>query len=183
MRIPGTIVFAALALAACKGGQPSAQNGDDASPAALPSPSGEAAAVPEKAACAPVKLDLSAARFAQGRSHFAEGQLGRTRLSDNFAVAYEAACAEGWLARKPLIDPGAARRDTLFIANAPEANQALIYFDKDRPAREMVMEGPFVDAAGHVQVPGPAAIKEAIYCYAVGATDKEQEATGRCLAD
>ena len=28
-----------------------------------------------------------------------------------------------------------------------------------------------------------AALKEAIYCYAVGASEKEQEESGRCLVD
>ena len=54
------------------------------------------------------------------------------------AKAYEAACAAGWLAKKPLVDPRSAHKDTLFIANAPEANVASIYFND----AETVLEGP-----------------------------------------
>lgn len=179
MRIFSLAVVSVLALGACKAEQPAPLASESA---ASPVPAASAAAVPQ-AACAPVKLDLSPARFAQGRANFAEGRLGRTRLSDNFAKAYDAACAAGWFAKKPLIDPRAAKKDTLFVANAPQSNVASIYFDADGSAREMVIEGPFVDGEGHVQVPGVKAIQEAIYCYAVGATEKEQEESGRCLVD
>lgn len=173
-----TLAIAALALAACKGGETAPQASGSASA------SGSAAATASSdAACAPVKLDVSAAHFAQGSDNFAEGKPGRTRIAENFAKAYAAACAEGMLAKKPLVDPRSAHKDTLFIANAPEANEGYIRFDEAGQPQETLIEGPFVDGEGHVQVPGADAIKEAIYCYAVGATDKEQEESGRCLID
>jgi hypothetical protein len=186
MRIFRLALLPALALVACKAEQPTPQGDQSASAtpsATLAAASERASPAPAQPSCAAVRLDLSPSRFAEGRAAFADGKPGRTRLSDNFAQAYEAACAAGWLAKKPLIDPRAARQDTLFVANAPEANEAAIYFDDEGGAREMVIEGPFVDGEGHVQVPGVGAIKEAIYCYAVGATEKEQEASGRCLVD
>ena len=70
-------------------------------------------------------------------------------------------------------------RVTPFIANAPQANIASIYFNDGATW----FEGPFFVEGQHVQVPGPDAIKEAIYCHAVGATPEEQEQTGRCLPD
>lgn len=177
------LAIAVLVLAGCKDQKPAPQPGDSTSASATAATSESASAAASQPACAPVKLELSPGRFAEGRANFAEGKPGRTRLAENFAKAYEAACTAGWLAKKPLVDPRSARKDTLFVANAPEANVAAIYFDEQAPARETVMEGPFVDGEGHVQVPGADAIKEAIYCYAVGATDKEQEESGRCLVD
>ena len=178
MRIFPLAVVSVLALGGCKAEQPAPQASESAA-----SPVAAASAAVPQAACAPVKLDLSPARFTSGRANFAEGKVGRTKLIDNFAKAYDAACAAGWFAKKPLIDPRAAKQDTLFVANAPQSNVASIYFDADGAGREMVIEGPFVDGEGHVQVPGAKAIQEAIYCYAVGATEQEQEASGRCLVD
>jgi hypothetical protein len=183
MRKRRLIALPLLALAACNGEQqqasePTSETGAPATVAAA----GETTK-PALAGCAPVKLALSPARFAESRAAFADGQLGWTKLSANFVTAYAAACEAGWLAKKPLVDPRASNQDTLFVANAPQANVAAIYFDADKPAKEMVIEGPFVDGAGHVQVPGPGAIKEAIYCYSVGASPKEQEESGRCLVD
>jgi hypothetical protein len=146
------------------------------------SPIGEAAPnvmANATADCAKVTLDIVPERFAEGRENFAVGTEARTRLDQNFTVALAQACAEGMLAKQPLVDPRSKEKNTLFIANAPNANQATIYFDKDAT----VFEGPFFADGRHVQVPGPGAIKEAIYCHAVGASDAEREATGRCLPD
>ncbi len=129
--------------------------------------------------CAKVTLDIPPERFAQGRENFAVGSTARTRLDENFTIAIAQACDEGLMARQPLIDPRSKEKNTLFLANAPEANIASIYFNEGATW----MEGPFVDGEGHVQVPGPDAIKEAIYCHTIGATEQEQETTGRCLPD
>lgn len=160
---------AALLLAAC---------GQQASEAA---PEGEATPIAsaDPADCARVTLDIQPARFAEGRENFAVGTEARTRLDENFSVALAQACAEGLLDRQPLVDPRSTEKNVLFIANAPQANVASIYFDKDAT----FFEGPFFVDGRHVQVPGPAAIKEAIYCHAVGATPQEQDTTGRCLPD
>lgn len=168
---PLTLIVAAtaLTLAAC-GSNASEPKGDASS---------QKVAASTPTTCPPVKIDLTADRFDEGRANFAEGRVARERLSQNFAKAYQEACAEGWLSKKPLIDPRAERKDTLFLANAPEGNVASIYFNDVA----MIMEGPFVDSAGHVQIPGPDAIKEAIYCHAVGATEDEQVESGRCLVD
>ena len=133
----------------------------------------------DPADCAKVTLDIGPERFTEGRENFAVGTTARTRLDENFTVALAQACAEGMLAKQPLVDPRSKEKNTLFIANASEANIASIYFDNGATW----FEGPFFVDGKHVQVPGPAAIKEAIYCYAVGATPEEQEQTGRCLPD
>jgi hypothetical protein len=183
MRKRNLIVLPLLALAACQGEQPQSSEAPSGTAAPATATTAGESTEPALAGCAPVKLALSPARFAENRAAFAEGQLGWTKLSASFVTAYAAACEAGWLAKKPLVDPRASSQDTLFVANAPQANAAAIYFDADKPAKEMVIEGPFVDGEGHVQVPGAGAIKEAIYCYAVGASAKEQEESGRCLVD
>jgi hypothetical protein len=133
----------------------------------------------DPADCAKVTLDIVPERFAEGRENFAVGAAARNRLDENFTVALAQACAEGMLAKQPLVDPRSKEKNTLFVANAPQSNQATIYFDKDATW----FEGPFFADGQHVQVPGPDAIKEAIFCHAVGATPEEQEQTGRCLPD
>lgn len=159
------IAFATLLLAAC----------NDAPSDTEPAPIASA----DPADCAKVTLDVPPERFAEGRENFAVGTAARTRLDQNFTVALAQACAEGMLAKQPLVDPRSKEKNVLFIANAPQANQASIYF-KDGATW---FEGPFFADGRHVQVPGPSAIKEAIFCHAVGATPEEQEASGRCLPD
>jgi len=156
---------AILLLAAC------GQQASDAEPAPIASTN--------PSDCAKVTLDIVPERFAEGRENFAVGTKARTKLDENFTVALAQACAEGLLAKQPLVDPRSKEKNTLFIANAPEANIASIYFN----AGATWFEGPFFADGQHVQVPGPAAIKEAIFCHTVGATPKEQETTGRCLPD
>jgi hypothetical protein len=137
------------------------------------------ASAPSAADCAKVTLDIAPERFAEGRENFAVGTEARTRLDQNFTVAIAQACAEGMMAKQPLVDPRSKEKNVLFIANAPQANQATIYF-RDGATW---FEGPFFADGRHVQVPGPGAIKEAIYCHTVGATEQEQETSGRCLPD
>ena len=156
---------AILLLAAC------GQQASDAEPTPI--------AASNPADCAKVTLDIPPERFAQGRENFAVGTTARNKLDANFTVALAKACAEGLMAKTPLIDPRSKEKNTLFIANAPEANIASIYFDKGATW----MEGPFFAGGQHVQVPGPDALKEAIYCHTVGATEQEQESSGRCLPD
>lgn len=160
------IAFSALLLAACN------DTPSDAEPTPI-------ASAGNPADCAKVTLDIVPERFAEGRQNFAVGTEARTRLDENFTVAIAQACAEGLMAKQPLVDPRSKERTTLFIANAPNANIASIYF-KDGATW---FEGPFFADGQHVQVPGPGAIKEAIFCHTVGATEQEQETSGRCLPD
>lgn len=166
-----TFSAAALLLTACN------DTATEAEAVTATEPSPIAAANP--ADCAKVTLDVPAERFAEGRENFAVGTSARTRLDENFTVAIAQACAEGMMAKAPLVDPRSKEKNTLFIANAPNANIAQIYFDKGATW----MEGPFFADGQHVQVPGPAALKEAIFCHTVGASPEEQETTGRCLPD
>ena len=178
IRAARLVFLGALILTACDRAPPQQQ------PAAEPAAANTSniiIAAPAPSACAqPPRLAASDATTSLKSADLA-------KLQENFEKAYAESCKAGWLAKKPLIDPRAAHRDTLFVANAPEANIASIYFNAsdDIPAakRDMMLEGPFVDDAGAARVPSPDELREAIYCYAVGATPKEQEESGRCLPD
>ncbi len=128
-----TIVFSAsmLLIAAC------GQQASDAEAIASSEPTPIASA--NSADCAKVTLDVPPERFAEGRENFAVGTTARTRLDENFTVALAQACAEGLLAKQPLVDPRSKQKNTLFIANAPEANVASIYFNEGATW----IEGPF----------------------------------------
>ena len=101
------------------------------------------------------------------------------QASANFAKAYAKGCAEGLLKKKPLIDAKAKDKAHLILLNAPEANIASIYLSGGR----MVLEYPFVLDFGKANVPSAADLHEAIYCSVHGASEKEQEESGRCLPD
>ena len=130
-----------------------------------------AALAASPAQCAPVEVAVEAADMP-----ISFGADSTGKASANFAEAYASACAEGLLKQKPLLADGQKR---LFLFNAPEANIAVIY---EREGRT-VLEYPFVTPDGAVNVPVSEELHEAIYCAVVGATEAEQEESGRCLPD
>jgi hypothetical protein len=99
-----------------------------------------------------------------------------------FEAAYSRACASGILRETPLIPLGAARPSALLLKNAPDANVASIYRDGDGD-RPMVLEYPFITGEGAIRVPTGEELGEAIFCAVHGASDQEQEESGRCLVD
>jgi putative methionine-R-sulfoxide reductase with GAF domain len=101
------------------------------------------------------------------------------QTSGNFAKAYAKACAEGLIKKKPLVTAKGANAGRLFLHNAPEANVASIYLDGGR----MLLEYPFVSADRKAHVPTTDELHEAIFCAVHGASEKEQEESGRCLPD
>ena len=122
------------------------------------------------AQCPPVQLTVGKdipAKFAPKSRPFAQ-------TSANFSKAYAAACAEG-LVRKKKLAP--SRRITLH--NAPDANIASIYDSGGRT----LLEYWFVTHDGKAHVPAVKELHEAIYCAVHGASEKEQEESGRCLPD
>ena len=173
------VLLAGLTLAGCDRAAPQQQSVATAEPAAANSSNAVVAAVLPSACAQSPRLAMSGSSFGKSSD--------LSKFQANFERAYAEGCKAGWLAKKPLVDPRAAHRDTLFVANAPEANIVSIYFNtsEDVPAakRDMMLEGPFVDDAGAARVPSSAELREAIYCYAVGASPKEQEESGRCLPD
>jgi hypothetical protein len=135
-----------------------------------------AAATPAR--CAPVSLALSGGPKPFTAKYSAKSP-AFTQTSANFAKAYAKACAEGLLKKKPLIDAKARDKTHLFLFNAPEANIGSIYLDHGR----MRLEYPFVFDFGKANVPSADDLHEAIYCAVHGASEKEQEESGRCLPD
>jgi len=120
--------------------------------------------------CAPVELSIAGSprTFV---SQFARNSDGFRRTAANFAKAYARACAEGLIKGQPL-------PQTLYLANAPDANVASIY----RSGKVMFLEYWFV-SGGKVNVPSADDLHEAIFCAVRGASVKEQEESGRCLVD
>ena len=162
-----------LALVAC-GSQPAgnamtnSQLPDGPMPAGAP-PLHKA---PLQQRCDMPKLDFRAAENLSGND--------RARLTDNFRVALDKACTEGLLEGDPIVDRRAQVKDTIFVMNAPEANVTSLYFGPSAAPPAMLLESPFGDPP---QVPSAEDLHEAIYCWTKGATEEEQETTGRCLPD
>jgi hypothetical protein len=117
--------------------------------------------------CAPVSLAASG-----GSKPFAAKSSAFRTTAANFAKAYSKACAGGLLEKRPL-------PSRLFLLNAPNANIASIYKSGGR----MVLEYPFLDSDRRTHVPDAAELHEAIFCSVHGASQKEQEESGRCLPD
>lgn len=134
------------------------------------------AAAPAK--CAPVSLALAGGPKPFTAKYSAKSP-AFVQTSANFAKAYAKACAEGLLKKTPLIDAKAKDKTHLILLNAPEANIASIYLNGGR----MVLEFPFVFDFGKANVPSAVDLHEAIYCAVHGASEKEQEESGRCLPD
>lgn len=179
----GLVLVPVLLLAACQQ--------KDSAPVDLHKikPATRAAAIEKKAQCAAVP------EVARSRLHFADprGTLSAQRgpidqTATNFQAAYSRACSEGLLSAKPLIDPRSADKRHIFLANAPDANVASIYFDQDAQLApkewNTVIEYSFYSADGDaVTVPTAEELHEAIYCAVHGATPEEEQKDGRCLPD
>ena len=137
--------------------------------------------------CAPAPSLVLTPGFGDRHGAFAPGAPAFRRTQANFADAYLRACARGLLRRRPLIDRGAGQGNMLRLKNAPDANIASIYLDGEegaRPsARHMVLEYPFLTADGATHVPSTSELGEAIFCTVHGASQQEEEASGRCLPD
>ena len=120
--------------------------------------------------CAPVELSIAGSprTFV---SQFARNSDGFRKTAANFSKVYARACAEGLIKGQPL-------PPTLYLFNAPDANDASIY----RSGKAMLLEYPFVSGR-KVNVPSVDDLHEAIFCAVQGASVKEQEETGRCLVD
>jgi hypothetical protein len=182
------IACAALALAACGDGGGAARNASPTAPVAnaatAPAPTPKAAA---PSSCAPAPTLALSEDIADPRHAFAPGSPAFRRLEANFTAAYHGACEQGVLRGHPLIAAGAAERDRLRLKNAPDANVASIYLDGEEGApatqRHMVLEFPFLSADGVTHVPTTSELGEAIFCAVQGASQQEEEDSGRCLPD
>ena len=184
-----TLAFVALAIAGCRARDEAARNTAPAAPAAQTATAAAPAAPKADAAsaCAPAPALVLAEDFRDPHRAFAPGTAPYRRLEANFAAAYRGACARGLLRSHSLIEAGTAERDRLHIKNAPDANVASIYLGGEegapRAQRRMLLEYPFLTADGATHVPTESELREAIFCAVQGATQQEEEESGRCLAD
>jgi hypothetical protein len=191
-RFLSAILLASVALSACQQGRSSgnetaaaAKPGPAATRAAAPAPQQARAALPSD--CAPEPKLALGKDFADPRKAFAPDAPAFRQTAVHFDAAWRKACAAGMLRGHPLMEPGAAQPDTLFLKNAPDANVAAIYRDGDDSAppagRVMVLEYFFLPADGANHVPTADELGEAIFCATQGASQGEEEGSGRCLVD
>ena len=132
-----------------------------------------AAASPQ--ACVAPKVVAEGASLGE---HFAAGSTELAALEASVRAGFAQACSKGLLTTESKVTVGAAS-GVLYLENAAEGNIAVLSTDQQR----LLLEYPFVSTEGAARVPTAEDVEEAIYCAAVGATAKEQEESGRCLAD
>jgi hypothetical protein len=175
---------ATAALAACdnsadKGPPPSAAT---TAAAASVTPVATASAA---ATCAPAPTLAETEFFTDPREEYGEDTARFKQLAANFAAAYKKACDAGLLAKAPLVPTDVAHPGMLFLVNAPDANDAAIYRDNEdgEAPNDMVLEYHFIPLDGKTYVPSEADLSEAIFCEVHGASDDEQDESGRCLVD
>ena len=109
--------------------------------------------------------------------HFAAGSSELANLEASVRAGFTQACRKGLLTKEGKVRLGAA--GGLHLENAPEGNVAILSAEPQR----LLLEYPFVSTEGTAHIPTAEDVEEAIYCAAIGATPKEQEESGRCLAD
>ena len=126
-----------------------------------------AAAAPQ--ACVDPKVVTEGASLGE---HFAAGSSELATLEASVRAGFAQACSKGILKNM-------AALGVLHLENVPEGNIAILSADPQR----LLLEYPFVSTEGAARIPTAEEVEEAIYCAAVGATPKEQEESGRCLAD
>lgn len=172
MRLP--LIVLLLTLAAC-GNPPPGNAMTNAAVPDGPMPAGAPPLpkAPPLPACDMPKLDFKAAPNL--------GPKDQARFTANFRVAFDKACAGKLFAKQPLMDADSPDKTTLFVLHAPEANVTSIYLGTAAgPPPRMLIESPF---GSPPQIPSVEDLHESIYCAVVGATEEEQETSGRCLPD
>ncbi|MDZ3831874.1 MAG: hypothetical protein U0S50_08665 [Sphingopyxis sp.] len=106
---------------------------------------------------------------------------GFRKVVASFKQAYENACASGhFVSGNDLADA-----PSIILRNASDSNALGLYpaeFD-DAPPQPLIFLEYHYHRNGAIHTPSDAEMEEAIYCYAVGATDDERASTGRCMPD
>jgi hypothetical protein len=185
MRRLACAILSALALAACQpgGGGNASEAANLAAPGAAPAQPAKRAAATGCAAAPELALSQD---FDDPRELFqADDSKPFAELKRNFASAYARACASGVLRGHDLIERGVPHPGTIYVINAPDSNVASFYRQAKDAANpgDMVLEYHFLTRDGVAQVPSAEDLGEAIYCAVQGASEKEEEESGRCLAD
>jgi hypothetical protein len=186
-KLAAMVTLLSLSLGGCGRSGEAQGNAAPSAPVANTAPPARPAPAPPQASCAPAPSLALAGDFADPHHLFAPGTAAFRGMEANFATAYRGACERGLLRGRALIAAGAAERDRLQLKNAPDANIASIYLDGEEgappAARHMVLEYPFVTADGTAHIPSAPDLGEAIFCAVQGATQREEEESGRCLPD
>jgi hypothetical protein len=136
-----------------------------------------AAAQPASPRCSPPVVMLTGNDKAFTAS-FWVGTPRRRIVEDNVRAAFKSACASHLLKGSTIPQLRGISSRRLYLLNAPEANVASLYVHHG----QLVLEYPFL-TDGKAQLPASSEIHEAIYCAVRGASQKEQEESGRCLPD
>lgn len=140
-------------------------------------------------AAEPVGCPVPAIELAEPKAdfaaRFARGSDARRKTEAAARTGFRSACAKGLLHGDtiPKLSGVSVRR--LLLENWPDANVALIEADQltGGTGWRLMLGYPFVASDGSVNVPTAEEIEEAIYCAVRGATEQEQEESGRCLPD
>ena len=142
---------------------------------ALAPPSG---ACPVPKVAAPAGDSAFARRFAGGTPAFRQ-------LSNSVASGFRRACANGLVDRTGMLGLAASGGAVaVALANAPDANIASITAAPGpQGARQLIIEYPFLASDGTLNIPNDEVVEEAIFCAVRGASEAEQEESGRCLPD
>ena len=116
---------------------------------------------------------------------FASGTAPRRRAEANVGEAFRAACSKNLIAGEAIPKLSGVPTRLIFLENWPDANVASIEADQltGGTGWRLMLGYPFVAIDGSVNVPSADEIEEAIYCAVRGATEQEQEESGRCLPD
>jgi len=180
------VLLFAFALAACGQGDTGGTNVAAAAkaPHVASAPAPAAKATPD-AACAPAPTLVRPPNRVDPRDEFASQASRFRQLEQRFAAAYRRACDSGFLNGRQLVETGTQQPRQLFVSNAPDSNVVSIYEigGQDGMPAVTILEYHFVTSEGAVDVPGEAELGEAIYCAVHGASQQEEEESGRCLPD
>ena len=134
-----------------------------------------AAIAASSAQCPPIQLTID-----KGDMPASFGTLLIQQTMANFTTAYARACEKGLLKGKALLPAESRNPGRIFLLNAPNANIASFYTADNG---QTLLEYHFVSEDAQTYVPPADEIEEAIYCAVVGATEAEEEESGRCLPD
>jgi hypothetical protein len=142
------------------------------------------AVAPAQKNCVLPAVELEDGDPALGR-HFAPASKRFANLQENVRAGFQRACDKGLIAGSNIAELQSVPMRRLWIENIPDGNVASLSADQlpGGTGWRLLLEHPFVASDGSVNVPSAVDIEEAIYCAVRGATEQDQQESGRCLVD
>lgn len=136
----------------------------------------------DQARCAPYPQFQFDAKMQQARwfGDFIKAD-GFRKVVASFKRAYDHACASGHF----VSGSNLANAPSVILRNASDSSALALYpaeFD-DAPSQPLIFLEYHYHRNGTIHIPGDAEMEEAIYCYAVAATNGERASMGRCMPD